>query len=120
MVIKFDRYEQEKFDKLNQLDRIEYLITRDHLEKHIDEPTAFDFFLKGFTFLTVILFLSTIIVLLKPNDTTLHFVQIVTRMLGIFTGLLIVSIILEHIIYTIKNKKAKEYLESKFFKGKNK
>ena len=120
MVIKVDRYEKEKFNELNQLDRIEYLLRRDHLEKHISEPSLYNDLLEGSAFLIIIMFLSVIIYILNPDNSTLYLLETVARMFGIFIGLFSVFIVAEYIIYGIKNKKAKEYLESKFFKVKNK
>lgn len=120
MVLKFDRYEQEKFNKLNQLDRIEYLVTRDYFEKHISEPSLSTDFYKVIIFLVIVYFLSAIIFLLKPGISSLHLLETCVRLMGFISSLFLVLIPLEYIIYRIKNKKAREYLEKQFFKGKNK
>ena len=120
MVLKFDRYEQEKFNKLNQLDRIEYLVTRDYFEKHIGKPSLFKDLLNGSAFLIIIMFLSLIIYILNPDNSTLYLLETGPRILVLFIGVFLILIGAEYISYAIKNKKAREYLEKQFFKGKNK
>ena len=105
---------QEKFDELNQLDRIEFRQKEDRIEKEWGESTFFSFISSLMPVLGFLIIIALIGFLIS-KEVFISIMEAVITILKVFTVFLVLLFIAD-IFITIKKRKEIHKLEEEFFK----